>query len=297
MRMPPLTEFSRGSVLSNVSFRQLTTSRKKLKWKNDARPAVGFFWLESMSKWCQKPGQTQAVVAKIQNESWAEHMVLLSSGENQMVLSFHAFDEANFSPAQQLSVQWPRPCTQKLKDVGKTVLLQPGRIFSALRSAFLSVTLTVRGSASACVCYLCVMISVLSYNGWEWLILLLHHALASGVPHGSLLGPTFVEVGFTRCSQGTAGLIGRWGYHWFIQFHHDDTKWRNINEGFLSEGPGIVCEAALLPLATYWFASPEEQLVSCQGEVAGFPALDELPAHLFLLQLPLNQRLPLLVHN
>lgn len=157
-------------------------------------------------------------------------MVLLLSGENQMLLSFHDFDEANFSLAQQLSVQWPRPCTQKLKDVGKTVLLQPGRIFSALRSAFLSVTLTVRGSASSCVCYLCVMISVLSYNGWEWLILLLHHALASGVPHGSLLGPTFVEVGFTRWSQGTAGLIGRWGYHWFIQFHHDDTKWRNINE-------------------------------------------------------------------
>lgn len=49
--------------------------------------------------------------------------------------------------------------------------------------------------------------------------------------------------------------------------------------------------------APYWFASPEEQLVSSQGEVASFPALDELPADLLLLQLPLDQWLPLLVNN
>lgn len=58
-----------------------------------------------------------------------------------------------------------------------------------------------------------------------------------------------------------------------------------------------VRDEAPLSLATYGFASPEEQLVSCQGEVAGFPALDELPADLFLLQLPLDQRLSLLVHD
>lgn len=54
---------------------------------------------------------------------------------------------------------------------------------------------------------------------------------------------------------------------------------------------------AWLLATTYRFASPEEQLVPCQCEVAGFPALDELPADLLLLQLPLDQRLPLLVDN
>lgn len=58
-----------------------------------------------------------------------------------------------------------------------------------------------------------------------------------------------------------------------------------------------VCEEASFPLATYRFAPSEEQLVSCQGEIASFPALDELPADLLLLQLPLDQRLSLLVHN
>lgn len=52
-----------------------------------------------------------------------------------------------------------------------------------------------------------------------------------------------------------------------------------------------------LPGATYGFASAEEQLVPCQGEVAGFPALDELPADLLLLQLPFDQRLAFLVDN
>lgn len=46
---------------------------------------------------------------------------------------------------------------------------------------------------------------------------------------------------------------------------------------------GWKTEKARLPGVTYGFASPEEQLVSCQGEVAGFPALDELPADLLLL--------------
>lgn len=52
-----------------------------------------------------------------------------------------------------------------------------------------------------------------------------------------------------------------------------------------------------LLLPTYKFAPAEEELVSCQGEVAGLPAFDKLPADLFLLQLSFDQRLPFLVHN
>lgn len=50
-------------------------------------------------------------------------------------------------------------------------------------------------------------------------------------------------------------------------------------------------------VSTYRFASPEKELISRQGEVAGFPALNELPANLFLFQLPLDQRLSLLVYD
>lgn len=57
-----------------------------------------------------------------------------------------------------------------------------------------------------------------------------------------------------------------------------------------------VCEV-WLSAPTYRFAPTKKQLISRQGEVAGFPALDELPADLLLLQLPLNERLSFLVHN
>lgn len=52
-----------------------------------------------------------------------------------------------------------------------------------------------------------------------------------------------------------------------------------------------------LSAPTYRFAPAEKQLISRQGEVVGLPALDELPADLLLLQLPLNERLTFLVHN
>lgn len=151
------------------------------------------------------------------------------------------------------------------------------------------------------------MISALSYSGWEWLMLLQHHALALGPPHQSSPGPRFVMVGFTGRSWGMVELITGWGFHCFIQSFIMIQTTRNgeINQGSLNERTGTmcmcvfvcVCEEASLLLATYWFAPPEEELVSRQGEVAGFPALDELPADLLLLQLPLDQRLPLLVHN
>lgn len=50
-------------------------------------------------------------------------------------------------------------------------------------------------------------------------------------------------------------------------------------------------------LPTYRFSPAEEELVPCQGVIAGLPALDELPADLFLLQLPFDQRLSFLVHD
>lgn len=142
----------------------------------------------------------------------------------------HIFDNAPFAPCFWWSKLFP--CTiilcsvtsalfqvaSKHADVVKNcVVASQQEISSPLRSACLSLTLTVRGSTSSCVCYLCVMISGLSYSGWEWLMLLQHHALASGVPHESLLGPTLVKVGFARCSWGTVRLITRWDFHWFKQ--------------------------------------------------------------------------------
>lgn len=79
-----------------------------------------------------------------------------------------------------------------------------------------------------CVCYLCVMISALSYSGWKWLMYLQYHALALGVPQESWTEPRFVTVGFTGCSWGTVELITGLGFHcfrissWF--------KWRGTGE-------------------------------------------------------------------
>lgn len=102
---------------------------------------------------------------------------------------------------------------------GKLVLPQPRGKSPHLwaLSLFHSYIYCTRQCLLLCVCYLCVVLSALSYSGWEWLMLLQHHALALGVPHESLPGPSSVTVGFTGCSWGTVELITGWDFHCFMQ--------------------------------------------------------------------------------
>lgn len=101
---------------------------------------------------------------------------------------------------------------------GKTVLYQPwGKSPHLCSDESFFNSYCMRQYLLLCVCYLCVIISALSYRGWEWLMLLQHHALALGVSQESIPGPRLLTVGFTGHSGGTVELITRWDFHCFMQ--------------------------------------------------------------------------------
>lgn len=125
------------------------------------------------------------------------------------------------------------------------------------------------------MCYLCVMISALSYSGWEWLMLLQHHALALGVPHGSYTGPRFVTVGFTGCSGGTVELITGCDFHCFIQSFITIQMTRNMEtlmRIFWVRGQGQCACVSTRECVCVWggFVFIGYVLICLSGRVAGF---------------------------
>lgn len=126
----------------------------------------------------------------------------------------------------------------------------------------------------------------------EWIM------LALGVPQGSVLGPINVPLRCAGSSWGTVEPFLRWVSTLSEHFIRNQmARNRNSDDNVRAFVWWCVFACASFSLSAYRLASPEEQLVSRQGEVARLPPLDELPAHLLLLQFALDQRLSLLVHH
>lgn len=138
-----------------------------------------------------------------------------------------------------------------------------------------------------------------------------------GCPPRLCTGFNIITFSPSKSPKEKLSLIKRWGFrcytHHFIMIQlrpvYTMSKQTNIDKGGFGMGrkkesrwnKGLEREKgakqSLGGGTTYWFAFPEEQLIAGQGEVARFPALDKLPAHLLLLQLAFNKWLAILVHN